>query len=54
VVYAWAGELNQAFDALEKLAKIPYGLFYGYLEDPFWDPLRNDPRFEKLRADLAR
>jgi TolB-like protein/Flp pilus assembly protein TadD len=53
VVYAWAGELNQAFDALEKLAKIPYGLFYSYLEDPFWDPLRNDSRFEKLRADLA-
>jgi serine/threonine protein kinase/tetratricopeptide (TPR) repeat protein len=53
VVYAWAGELDLAFDALERLAKIPYGLLYSYLEDPFWDPLRKDSRFEKLRADLA-
>jgi TolB-like protein len=53
MVYAWAGKLDLAFDALERLAKIPYGFFYNYLEDPCWDPLRSDSRFAKLHADLA-
>jgi hypothetical protein len=27
---------------------------YGELKlDPFWDPLRGDPRFEKIVASLA-
>jgi len=31
------------------------GMFdYGYLKlYPFWDPLRGDPRFEKIVASLA-
>ena len=32
----------------------PNDLGYGQLKlDPFWDPLRGDPRFEKLVASLA-
>ena len=53
VVYAWTGELGLAVDALEGLAKKPYGLFYNYLEEPIWDPLRKEARFDNLRNELA-
>ena len=34
--------------------QIPSDLNYGKLRlHPFWDPLRGDPRFEKLVASLA-
>jgi hypothetical protein len=51
VVYAWTGELDRAFDALVPLAKKPFGIYYGELKrDPWWEPLREDPRF---LAELA-
>jgi hypothetical protein len=35
-------------------AQIPAGIKYGELKlDPQWDPLRGDPRFEKIIASLA-
>jgi len=54
VVSAVTGERGLAFEQLEVLAKIPNGATYGDLcLNPFWDPLRNDPRFDKIVASLA-
>jgi serine/threonine protein kinase len=54
VVYAWTGEPDLAFETLSSLTKTPNGIYYGYLKrEPYWDPLRKDPRFEKLLAELA-
>jgi TolB-like protein/Flp pilus assembly protein TadD len=54
VVYAWAHELDLAFETLGPLTKTPNGVCYGDLKlDPTWDPLHEDPRFEKLLAELA-
>ena len=54
VVYAWTNELDLAFDTLGSLTKTPYGIYYGQLErEPYWEPLRKDPRYEKLLAELA-
>jgi len=49
VICAQVGERDLAIEQLKTLAKIPKGAYYGELRlDPFWDPLRGDPRFEKL------
>jgi TolB-like protein/Flp pilus assembly protein TadD len=54
VICAWTGERDLAIEQLETLAKIPAGVTYGELRlDPHWDPLRRDPRFEKIVASLA-
>ena len=54
VVYAWTGEPDLAFEQLGVLAKTPAGVYYGQLKaDQLWTPIRNDPRFEKLLAELA-
>ena len=53
-IYAWIGERDLAIEQLEIAAKIPNGVHYGDLRlDPIWDPLRGDPRFEKIVASLA-
>ena len=54
MICAWAGEINLALEQLEAVTKIPGGPSYGGLcLDPMWDPLRGNPRFEKLVASLA-
>jgi serine/threonine protein kinase/tetratricopeptide (TPR) repeat protein len=53
-VYVWTGEKERAMEVLEKLVRFPGYVAYGYLlRDPIWDPLRGDPRFEKIVASLA-
>ncbi|MGC2626916.1 MAG: protein kinase [Candidatus Udaeobacter sp.] len=54
IICAWTGERELALGQLEALSKTPGYLTYGYLRlSPMWDPLRGDPRFEKIVASLA-
>jgi tetratricopeptide (TPR) repeat protein len=54
VICAWTGERDLAIEQLETLAKIPAGPSYGDIRlSPNWDPLRGDPRFEKIVNSLA-
>ncbi|MDQ2659771.1 MAG: hypothetical protein M3Y03_05060 [Verrucomicrobiota bacterium] len=57
LIAAWAGEKDLALEQLAATAATPGGstiASYGMLKLlPFWDPLRGDPRFEKVVASLA-
>jgi serine/threonine-protein kinase len=51
---ARVGEPDLAIEQLELVAKKPNGPSYGWLRlSPLWDPIRRDPRFEKIVASLA-
>jgi hypothetical protein len=54
-LYGVLDQPEPAFRQLDILIKIPAGfLNYGDLKtDPMWDPLRKDPRFDKLLVELA-
>ena len=54
VLAAWTGEKDLAFEQLAKVVQMPGTLSYGQLKLlPYWDPLRGDPRFEKIVSSLA-
>ncbi len=54
MIAAWVGEKDLACDQLETAVARPSFLSYGELKLlPWWDPLRGDPRFEKIVASLA-
>ena len=57
ITAAWAGDKELALQQLESGLRAPTAgqmLSYGALKLlPWWDPLRGDPRFEKIVASLA-
>jgi len=54
IVDAWVGEKDLALQNLAKAAQLPGSLSYGRLKLlPWYDPLRGDPRFEKIVNSLA-
>jgi hypothetical protein len=57
ITAAWTGDKELALQQLETGLRAPVAsqaLSFGALKLlPFWDPLRGDPRFEKIVASLA-
>ncbi len=54
MIAAWTGDKELACDQLAIAVRPPSRLTYGELKLlPFWDPLRDDPRFEQIVASLA-
>ena len=57
ITAVWTGDKELALQQLEAGLRAPQAslmLSYGALKLlPFWDPLRGDPRFEKIVASLA-
>jgi tetratricopeptide (TPR) repeat protein len=47
-IYAWLGENEKATALLEQLLKMPNGIAKQDLGFWMWDPLRKDPKFQKL------
>jgi hypothetical protein len=53
LVYAWTNEPDLAFAELRVATQTPGGVSYGQLKaDYAFDPLRKDPRFEELLAQM--
>jgi len=49
ITYAWIGDKTGALDILEQAVQQSGPISYGQLRlHPWWDPLRDDPRFENI------
>jgi TolB-like protein/Tfp pilus assembly protein PilF/predicted Ser/Thr protein kinase len=49
IIAAWVGDKDLACEQVASIIRRPSNVSYGQLKLlPFWDPLRGDPRFEKL------
>ena len=54
-IAAWVGDKDLAFEQLKNLIRLPSDLTYGDLKlMPRWDPLRGDPRFEKILDEAKK
>jgi tetratricopeptide (TPR) repeat protein len=53
-VYTWTNERDRAIELLQKLVTMPGYTNYARLKlHPMWNPLRGDPRFEKIVNSLV-
>src|SRR6476659_5565612 len=53
MIAAWIGDNDLACEQLAAVVRRPGDLSYGQLKlMPFWDPLRGDPRFEKIVEEV--
>jgi hypothetical protein len=53
-IAAWVGDNDLACEQLARVSRLPNGVSYGDLKlKPWYDPLRGEPRFEKIVASLA-
>jgi hypothetical protein len=54
MIAAWVGDKDLACEQLAIAVRPPSTVSYGQLKlKPYWDPLRGEPRFEKIVASLA-
>jgi serine/threonine-protein kinase len=55
ITYAWVGEKDLAIKQLEELLPLYGPISYGQLRlHPWWDPLRDDPRFERILEESKK
>ena len=55
MIAAWVDDKDLACEQLESIIHLPFPLSYGGLElFPWWDPLRGDPRFEKILEEAKK
>ena len=55
MIAAWVGDKDLAFEQLESIIRRASPLSYGGLKlFPWWDPLRGDPRFEKILEEAKQ
>jgi TolB-like protein/Tfp pilus assembly protein PilF len=55
IIYAWVGERDLAIKQVEEVLPLYGPISYGQLRlHPWWDPLRDDPRFEKILEESKK
>jgi TolB-like protein/Tfp pilus assembly protein PilF len=55
ITYAWVDEKDLAIKQLEELLPLYGPISYGQLRlHPWWDPLRDDPRFERIMEEAKK